>query len=159
MLSLGMQGMVEQIFIAGYSGEPMHAVDSIEALEGCGLRGDRYVFRTGFWSGVDGRQVTLIEGEILSTIAEDTGLPILCGEHRRNIVTRGIRLAQLLTRRFRVGEAVFEYAGPRPPCSHIQTLTRPGTARALFGQRGGIGARVIRSGVIRPQDSILVLNE
>ena len=159
MLSLGMEGIVEQIYIAAYSGEPMKLVPDVEALIGCGLRGDRYVNRTGFWSGVDDRQVTLIEGEILEMIQEDTHLPVLCGEHRRNIVTRRIRLTQLLGRRFLVGEAIFEYAGPRPPCSHIQTLTVRGTAKALFGQRGGIAARVIRSGWIRTQDTIQVLTE
>src|SRR5688572_5462331 len=118
MLSLGMQGLIERIFIADYSGNPMQEVAEVEAIMGCGLRGDRYVNRTGFWSGVDECQVTMIESEILETIWEDTGLPILSGEHRRNIVTRGIRLHQLLGKRFRIGEAIFEFERSRPPCSH-----------------------------------------
>ena len=159
MLSLGMEGLVQEIYIAAYSGEPMQSMSSVEAVVGCGLRGDRYVNRTGFWSGVDDRQVTLIEAEILENIQEDTQLPVLSGEHRRNIVTRGIRLSQLLGKRFRIGEAIFEYAGPRPPCSHIQSLTVRGTAKALFGQRGGIAARVLHSGIIKTQDAIQVVTE
>jgi MOSC domain-containing protein YiiM len=151
-----MVGAVERIFIAPYSGEPMQESAAVEALMDCGLRGDRYVRRTGYWSGVDECQVTLIEGEVLDSIAEDTGLDILSGEHRRNLVTRGIRLSQLIGRRFAVGQAIFEYDRPRPPCPHIQALTRPGTARALFGQRGGIGARVLQSGFIQVNDGIWV---
>jgi MOSC domain-containing protein YiiM len=159
MLSFGTDGVVEHIFIADYSGHRMQEVADVEALAGCGLQGDRYVAQTGFWSGVDECQVTLIESEILQTISEDTGLPILSGEHRRNIVTRGVRLHQLLGKRFTVGEAVFEFERSRPPCSHIQVLTQAGTARALFGQRGGIGARVLKSGLIRAGDAIHVVTE
>jgi MOSC domain-containing protein YiiM len=148
MLSLGTQGRVEQIFIAASSGAPMESLASVEALQGCGLRGDRYVTRTGYWSGVDECQVTLIEAEVLERIAEDTRLPVLEGQHRRNIVTRGIRLHRLLGKRFAIGEALFEYTRARPPCAHLQSLTEPGTARSLFGQRGGIGARVLQSGLI-----------
>jgi MOSC domain-containing protein YiiM len=123
------------------------------------LRGDRYSNRTGYWSGVDECQVTFIEAEILDRIIEETGLNVGAGEHRRNIVTRGIRLAQLLGKRFAVGKALFEYDRPRPPCQHVQSLTAPGMARALFGQRGGIGARVVRSGFIQVGDGVVVAGE
>jgi hypothetical protein len=36
----------------------------------------------------------------------------------------------------------------------LQAVTQPGTARVLFGQRGGIGARVLQSGLIQVQDAI-----
>jgi MOSC domain-containing protein YiiM len=157
MLSLGMEGKVERIFIAPNSGEPMIELESVEAVLGCGLRGDRYLNRTGHWSGVDECQVTLIEAEILERIAEDTGLPLLAGEHRRNLVTRGVRLPQLLGKQFAVGQAVFEFHRPRPPCSHLHALTQAGTASALFGQRGGIGARVVRTGLIQVNDLIAVV--
>lgn len=157
MLSLGMQGTVERIFIARYSGEPMQELSCVEGIMGCGLAGDRYVSKTGYWSGVDECQVTLIEGEIVDRIAEDAGVPMHAGEHRRNIVTRGVRLQQLLGKRFVIGQVILEYDRPRPPCAHIQALSAPGTARALFGQRGGIGARILTSGVIQVGDSIAVI--
>jgi MOSC domain-containing protein YiiM len=158
MLSLGMEGIVAQIYVAASGAAEMQQLGSVEALAACGLRGDRYANRTGYWCGVDECQVTLIEGEILVRIAEDTGLTIKTGEHRRNIVTWGIRLYHLLGKQFTVGQAVFEYDRPRPPCSHIQAVTgQPGMVKALFSQRGGIGARVLKSGVIRVNDPISVL--
>jgi MOSC domain-containing protein YiiM len=159
MISLGMEGLVEHIYVAGYTGEPMQELSTVEAVAGRGLRGDRYFLETGYWSGVDECQVTLIEGEILECIAEDTRVPVLCGEHRRNLVTRGVRLQQLLGKRFAVGQAVFEYDRPRPPCPHIQALTVPGTAKVLFGQRAGIGARIVQSGWIQKNDPVFVIAE
>jgi len=159
MLSLGMQGVVERIYVAAGGGDPMQELDGVEVLRGCGVRGDRYLNRTGYWSGVDECQITFIEGEILDRIVEETGLKVWAGEHRRNIVTRGIRLAQLLGSRFAIGNALFEYDRPRPPCSHIQSLSAPGLAKALFGQRGGIGARVVKSGLIRVGDPVEVAGE
>jgi MOSC domain-containing protein YiiM len=154
MLSFGLQGTVERIFVAPYSGEPMQELESVEALFGCGLRGDRYVTRTGYWSGVDECHVTVIEAEVLERILEDTGLHLLNGEHRRNIVTRGIRLAQLFGKRVRIGAALFEWHKSRPPCAHLQAFTPAGTMKTLVGQRGGIGLRVIRSGLVARNDIV-----
>jgi MOSC domain-containing protein YiiM len=48
------------------------------------------------------------------------------GEHRRNVVTRGISLKTLRRGEwFRVGEVVFEYRGPRSVCRYIERLTEP----------------------------------
>jgi MOSC domain-containing protein YiiM len=105
---------------------------------------------------VDECQVTLIEVECLDEIRAKTGVTIEGGEHRRNIVTRGIELESLLGKRFQVGTAIFEYDRPRPPCGYIEKLTEPGMTRALVG-RGGICARVVGSGTIRASDPIVVL--
>jgi MOSC domain-containing protein YiiM len=79
------------------------------------------------------------------------------GEHRRNVVTRGIDLKTLRRgERFRVGEVGFEYRGPRSVCKYIERLTEPGMAQALKG-RGGICARVIENGTVRVGDEIEVL--
>lgn len=149
-----MHGTVEQIFIAPAGGAAMQAVNEVEALAGCGLRGDRYCTRSGYWTGVDECQLTLIEGEGLDEITRTTGLRVTNGEHRRNVVTRRIRLDELAGRRFRVGTARFEYDRPRPPCGYIQSLTELGMTRALYG-RGGICARVIESGVVGVGDQIV----
>jgi MOSC domain-containing protein YiiM len=100
-------------------------------------------------------EVTLISSEDLDHIENELGIRVRNGEHRRNIVTRGIRLEDLRRKRFRIGETVLKYDRPRPPCRHIQDLTEPGMTRALKG-RGGICARVVEAGKIRAQDAIEV---
>jgi MOSC domain-containing protein YiiM len=151
-----MKGVVEGIFVTDEGSAAMERVEEVRTVEGCGIEGDRYCEGTGFWTRYgDVCQVTLIEGEDLDYIEEELGIRVKAGEHRRNIITRGIRLADLRRKRFRVGEAVLEYDRPRPPCRHVQDLSEPGMTRALRG-RGGICARVITAGLIRTRDAIEV---
>lgn len=152
-------GTVEQIFIATAGGQPMQAVDEVGAVANRGLEGDRYLTRRGYWSGWDECQVTLIDAEVLDRIAADGGPAVGQGQHRRNLVVRGVQLAELADRRFRVGEAVLVYDRPRPPCRYIEGLTEPGMTRALGARRGGICARVVESGAIRVGDTLEVLDE
>ncbi len=155
-----MEGVVEAIFIAPRGGVPMEKVAEADAVAGAGLHGDRYMTHAGYWSATDECQVTLIESETLEQIMAESrpgGIRVGNGEHRRNIVTRGIRLHELAGRQFRVGQAVLEYDRPRPPCSYVQSITEPGMTRALLGPRGGICARVAKSGAIREGDAIQIL--
>ncbi len=153
-----MADFVEGIFLAPEGGTQMQSVELATALEGCGLEGDRYCAGTGHWSRF-GRvcDVTFIAGEDLDDIERDTGVGVMKGEHRRNVVTRGISLKTLRRgERFRVGEVVFEYRGPRSVCRYIERVTEAGMTQALKG-RGGICARVIENGTVRVGDEIEVL--
>ena len=147
---------IENIFVAPDGGVDMRSVEQVEAVEGSGLRGDRYAEGTVYWVPVDVCQVTLIEGEDLEAIQSTTGVRVVNGEHRLNLVTRGVRLGELLGRRFQIGEAVLAYDRPRPPCRYIASITEWGMTNALAG-RAGICARVVQSGVIRRQDAIVIL--
>ena len=151
-----MGAIVERLFLVSQGSQPMVEQQQARAVAGCGLEGDRYCQRTGYWTDVDECQVTLIEAEALQTIQEDIGIQVNEGQHRRNLVTRGVRLETLRGQRFRIGDAVLEYDRPRPPCAYIESITQPGMLRALLG-RGGICARVIVSGVIKTGDEIVVL--
>jgi MOSC domain-containing protein YiiM len=148
---------VEKIFVTPQGGEDMAAVSEVDAVEGCGLRGDRYCEGTGYWTEYDECHVTLIEAEDLEDLANETGLRVLNGEHRRNLVTRGVRLDELAGSRFRIGGALLEYDRPRPPCSYIQSITQSGMTEGLAG-RSGICARVIESGIIRVNDPIEIIS-
>ena len=153
-----MAGFVEGIFLAPEAGAEMKSVQAATALEGCGLVGDRYCAGLGHWSRF-GRvcEVTFIAAEDLHDIERETRVGVNNGEHRRNVATRGISLKALRRgERFRVGEVVFDYRGPRSVCRYIERLTEPGMTQALKG-RGGICARVIENGTVRVGDEIEVL--
>lgn len=149
-----MAGVVDSIYVTAKGGEPMVKVDAVNAVADGGLEGDRYMTRTGYWTNIDECQVTLIEGEVLDQIVDDSGVKVGDGEHRRNIVTRGIKLETLAGKPFTVGEALMIFDRPRPPCGYIQTITEKGMTKALGGMRGGICARVLKSGAIRPNDTV-----
>lgn len=150
-------GNVEHIFVAAGGGEPMRAVDTVTAIAGRGLDGDRYRAGSGYWSGVDECQVTLIEGEALDRISASDGPAVTEGQHRRNLVTRGVPLGDLVGKRFRIGGAVLVYDRPRPPCRYVESITEPGMTRALGARRGGICARVVESGTITAGDAVEIL--
>jgi MOSC domain-containing protein YiiM len=151
-----MNGVVEEIYIAPRGSATMERVEEVRTIEGCGIEGDRYCEGTGYWTPYgDVCEVTLISSEDLDYIQNELGIRIKNGEHRRNIVTSGIRLGDLRRKRFRIGETVLEYDRPRPPCRHVQDLSEPGMTRALKG-RGGICARVVKAGRIRARDTVEV---
>ncbi|MDP9455700.1 MAG: MOSC domain-containing protein [Actinomycetota bacterium] len=152
-----MPGTVEEIYVAPEGNVDMRRMPEVRALVGGGLEGDRYCKGTGYWTKFgDVCEVTLIEAEDLEEIRDEEGLKVQNGEHRRNIITRGVRLEDLKGMRFKIGEATLEYDRPRPPCRHVQELTEPGMTRALR-RRGGICARVVQGGAIRAEDAIEVL--
>lgn len=148
---------VENIYITSVGGSAMQPVEQVLAVQGEGLQGDRYMMRTGYWTGVDECQVTFIEGEALDEIQTATNVQVSNGEHRRNIVTRALSLGDLWEARFKVGDALLEFDRPRPPCRYIQSTSERGMTKALGRARGGICARVLESGIVRVRDSIEIV--
>ena len=149
-----MTGIVEGIYVTPQGSQEMERVEEVNTIEGCGIEGDRYCEGTGFWTQYgDVCQVTLISAEDLDYIESELDIRVRDGQHRRNIITRGIDLGDLRGARFKVGEAILEYDRPRPPCRHVQEMTEPGMTRALRG-RGGICVRVVQAGKVRAGDAI-----
>jgi len=121
-------------------------------VAGRGIRGDRYYRGQGTWSEID-RDLTLFEAEALEGLLADTGIELAPNEIRRNVMTRGVALNDLVGRRFRVGEIEGVGVELCQPCSHLQKLTRPGVLRGLV-DRGGLRANVVRGGAIRIGDEV-----
>jgi MOSC domain-containing protein YiiM len=142
-------GRIEWIGVRSARREPVVVVDSVEARAGQGLTGDR--FRGGASSK---RQVTLIQAEHLSVVAQLLGLervdPALL---RRNIVVSGINLLALSGAEFTIGGVLMEGTGPCHPCSRMEETFGAGGYNAVRGH-GGITARVLSSGVIHVGDSV-----
>jgi hypothetical protein len=147
-------GTVELIALAAEAEGPMREVSSADAVEGRGLRGDRYERGAGTFSNPGGRgyDLTLVEAEALEELFAK-GVELAPAEARRNLVVRDIALDDLIGRRFRVGEV--ECFGQRrcEPCSHLERLTRPGVLRGLV-HRGGLRADVLVGGKIAVGDAV-----
>ncbi|MBB5036983.1 MOSC domain-containing protein [Prosthecobacter dejongeii] len=143
----GTRPFLEALFISPARGLPMQRVSSILAVAGRGLEGDRYALGTGYYSGRYDCEVSLIEGEVLDRISQEDGVLMSGGEHRRNLVTRGLALRSLEGQRLRLGDVLLEYHRPRPPCDYLQRLTVPGMTKSL-GRGAGIGMRVLEGGLL-----------
>jgi MOSC domain-containing protein YiiM len=149
-----MAGEVVGIFVAEQAGAPMRALDEATAIAGAGLVGDRYHAGVGFYTPVPGpRQLTLIEEETLRALADEHGIALAPIESRRNLTTRGIRLNDLVGRRFTIGEVVCEGVRHCPPCTRLEELTGKPVLGPLV-DRGGLRADILTGGVIRIGDSI-----
>src|SRR5512139_2129684 len=96
-------GSVKEIFIAAQSARPMISVTSVRALADRGLEGDRFLHDS--WNAVKraDKAVSLIEDEVLKLAAKELGMDRIGILTRRNIVTRGVPLIELLGRDFNVG--------------------------------------------------------
>jgi MOSC domain-containing protein YiiM len=148
-------GSVEGIFIASEAEQATHGVDAVRAVAGRGLVGDRYFAGDGtfFEERKPGQDLTLIEAEAIEGLAREHGIGLGPGEARRNVVTRGIALNDLVGRRFTVGDV--ECVGRRlcDPCSHLESLTQPGVLKGLVN-RGGLRADIVNGGRIAVGDPV-----
>jgi hypothetical protein len=140
-------GTVAGLLVAPEAEAPLVAVDTVVAIEGRGLEGDRYAAGRGTFSGGRGYELTLVESEVL----DELGLawPLA----RRNVVTRGMPLNPLVGRRFRVGEV--ECIGRRlaEPCAHLEKLSGAGLMRPLV-HRAGLRADILAGGTIHVGDAV-----
>ena len=126
--------------------DSLRPVESVDVVAGKGLEGDRHFFADG---ARPGGAITLIEAEVL----EDVGLG--GPQSRRQVVTRGVRLNDLVGKRFFVGEIECEGVELCEPCLHLQSLTRPGIIDDLL-HRGGLNADIVTSGTISVGDPVTV---
>ena len=142
------RGRVEAIFISAEHGELPHAVESVQAIAGKGLEGNRY-----FDEGEAGSQLTLIEAEALEALQAEHGIELDAASSRRNVLTRGVRLNELVGKRFAVGELECRGVELCEPCLHLQRMTQPGVIKGLV-HRGGLNAEILVGGVLRPGDAV-----
>lgn len=154
-----MTGTVEHVHVAPEAGGSVEARDSVEAVAGAGLRGDRYFDDDGTFSQPgEGkpRDVTLIEAEALEAAERDYDIDLEPGVHRRNVTVRGVALNHLVEERIRVGDAVVEGAELCEPCNYLEhLLAREGVEEALV-HRGGLRCRVVEGGEIGVGDAVAV---
>jgi MOSC domain-containing protein YiiM len=121
-------------------------VGSASAVAGRGLEGDRHFHGDG---AEPGQALTLIEAEVL----EEVGLS--GAESRRQVMVRGVRLNDLVGRRFRVGEVECLGVELCEPCLHLQQMTRPGIIKELI-HRAGLNADILNDGRISVGDQVVV---
>lgn len=154
-----MAGTIESIHVAPAATEPVESRESVEAVAGKGLRGDRYFDAAGTFSDSDRdvpRDVTLIEAEALDAVETDYDVSLDPGVHRRNVTVRGVPLNHLVDRRFRVGDAVLEGAELCEPCSYLERkLAEEGVREALV-HRGGLRCAVVESGDVGVGDAVVL---
>jgi MOSC domain-containing protein YiiM len=138
---------VEAIHLGAPRVPELWTVESVRAVTGKGLEGDRHYHEEG---APPGQALTLVEAETV----EEVGLA--AGETRRQITVRGVDLNALVGKRFKVGDVECFGVELCEPCAHLEEMTRPGIIKELV-HRAGINADVVSGGTIRVGDSVTEL--
>jgi MOSC domain-containing protein YiiM len=146
------QGVVEQIWVAPSKGAVPIAVGEVEAVAGMGLKGDRFFKRSNTRNPA--RQLTLIEREVLDTVATQQGVDLRDGRHRRQIVVSGVRLNDLVGVEFMVGGVRVRGIEWCEPCRRMARLAGEPKAIKAFVHRGGLNAQILSDGIISVDDLV-----
>jgi MOSC domain-containing protein YiiM len=132
----------------------MISVAQVRAFADRGLEGDRFFLDSWAAAKRPDKAVSLIEQEVLEMAASEHHVTIAGDKTRRNIITRGVPLIELLDRDFMIGNVVMRGIRLFEPCAHLEKVSQiPGIFRALEN-RSGLKAAILSDDVIHTGDAI-----
>jgi MOSC domain-containing protein YiiM len=128
----------------------MEEREEIACVAGHGIEGDRfYDFREDYKG-----QVTFFASEIYDKLCADFGVhdkpPSV---FRRNIITAGVDLNELIGREFEIQGVRFLGVAECTPCEWMDEAFHPGAREALHGH-GGLRAKILTSGSLRSSAAV-----
>ena len=135
---------VIKIGIAKNQGDQINEVNSVEAIKGEGLVNDRHLKQ----NNEKKTQITFIEIENINeyNIKSQTDIPAV--NFRRNIITEGIKLNDLVGKEFFVGKIKVKAHDLCRPCKHLQELLDQKNIIKEFLLKGGLRCEIMTSGKI-----------
>ena len=138
---------IERIFIRPPGDNPTVEQQSVRVVAGAGIEGDRY-FQA---QAEPGQHISFIEAEEIEAFAQEHRRPVDLSATGRNVVTRGVRLNELVGREFIVGSVHFRGVELCEPCLTLgealasQTLSPAGVVKHWL-RRGGLRADALTGG-------------
>ncbi len=145
---------VFQLGIAANNNQPIKRVNSIEVLANKGIVGDRH-----FHDYNDPyNQLSLIESENIDEYNITFGLNIPYIDFRRNIVTKGIKLNDLIGKKLKIGNTEVEVLDLCRPCRHLTEMLDQKNILKEFIRKGGLRCQILSSSKINVGDKIEIIN-
>ena len=137
---------------ASLNNQKITEVESVEVVANKGVVGDRHFkeYNDPY------SQLSLVESENIDYYNIKYNLNIPYIEFRRNIVTEGIRLNNLIGKRFSVGSVELEGIDLCRPCRHLSELLNQDNIIKEFLRKGGLRCEILTSGNIKVGDKIKV---
>src|SRR5213593_2936179 len=108
---------VERIFIGQTPGGPQVEREQVVVAAGSGIEGDRYFGR----HNEPGQNITLIEAEEIEAFSREHRRLLDFSTTHRNLITRGIRLNELVGREFLIGNVKLRGVELCEPCLGMGT--------------------------------------
>ena len=128
---------------------PVVEVQEIECVAGRGVRGDRFFDYREDYKG----QITFFSFEVFNDVCRELGVGGLSpAVVRRNVITEGTDLNELIGRRFLLRGLEFEGVCECKPCYWMDRAIASGAERLLQG-RGGLRARILSGGNLQTATS------
>ena len=141
---------VIEIAISENSGKVMINVDSVESIAGKGLVNDRHFKENNEKKS----QITLIEIENINHYNQISGTSISSKDFRRNIITKGIKLNELVGSEFFIGQVKVKAHDLCRPCQYLQeSLNQKNLVKELL-RKGGLRCEILTNGKIFVGDEI-----
>ncbi|MDG1164619.1 MAG: MOSC domain-containing protein [Porticoccaceae bacterium] len=151
------EGKIKGIYIAAKAGDGISGHEKVLIRAGKGIVGDRYYSETGKnrsnYKGQPDWEITLIESEVVENFNSATGNTFHESDFRRNVVTEGIRLNDLVGKTFRVNGLECYGVQLCEPCASLQKRLAYKILPDLVG-KGGLRAQIRGAGIIAVGDSI-----
>lgn len=118
--------------------------EEVELVAGSGIAGDRYFDYKEDFKG----QITFFDEAVWKAVREKFALPDLpASEFRRNVITRGVDLNELIGQHFAIGDLEFTGSEEAKPCYWMDQACKPGVEEFLRGQ-GGLRCRIVKGGTL-----------
>ena len=145
---------VYKLGISNNYNQQINEVNSIDVLANQGVIGDRHFkeFNDPY------NQLSLIESENIDDYNIKYGLNIPYLDFRRNIVTKGIQLNNLVGKKILVGKVEVVGIDLCRPCRHLTEVLEQDNILKEFLRRGGLRCQVLSSSSIKVGDKIKVLD-
>ena len=141
---------VLKLGISSDNNKEIEEVVSIEVLANKGVIGDRHFkdFNDPYC------QLSLIESENIDYYNLKFGLNIPYVNFRRNIVTKGLRLNELVGKKLQVGNVELEGVDLCRPCRHLTEILNQNNILKEFIRKGGLRCQILSSSTINIGDEI-----
>ena len=100
----------------------------------------------------------MIESENIDEYNIKFGLDIPYIDFRRNVVTKGIQLNELIGKKLKVGNVELEGIELCRPCRHLTEMLDQKNILKEFMRKGGLRCQIISSSKISVGDKIEIIN-
>ena len=145
---------VFKLGITSNNNKKIEEVETIEVLANKGVVGDRHFdnYNDPYC------QLSLIEAENIDEYNLKFGLNIPYLDFRRNIITKGIKLNDLVGKKLSIGNAEVEGIDLCRPCRHLTEMLDQENILKEFLRKGGLRCQILSSSKIKVGDVIKVLS-
>jgi MOSC domain-containing protein YiiM len=142
-----------KIGITKNNNKKINEVGKIDLVSGKGVIGDRHFkdYNDPF------NHLSIIESENIDEYNKKYNLNIPYLDFRRNIVTKGIRLNNLIDKKILIGNVQLEVIDLCRPCRHLSVKLDKDNIIKEFLRKGGIRCEILNDGKISTGDQIKII--